>query len=509
VDVLDLIAARAEAAPLHPAAKDLERDLSYTELIADIRRIAAGLERLGVKRHARVALHLPNSVDFLVAALACNWIGAIFVPLAATDPPARLKTIIDDCDPSLVIVDDEAAQVAEHLSGRLTATMSSLRAEGGNPPTHSTLAGDDAYIIYTSGTTGSPKGVLVGAAAFCQAVRETARALELGQQTRALCVSPFHFDGSFGTLFSTPIVGGSLVIRRRESLLLPRMFLDAVEREQINHTSFSPSYLRRLLSSPQLSRLAATNLRTLGLGGEECVAGDLRRLWEAVPGLRVFNLYGPTETVIQVTIFEVKPSHVSSESSRVPIGYPNAGVIFRLIGSDGEVIEGSGRTGELYVGGPQLMSRYWNDDELTNRVIRDDVVAGERLYRTGDLVCRDESGAYVYVDRTDRVVKRSGVRISLAEMASALRRIDGVVEADCAPFVRDGQLQIAAFVVSTGSRDVVELRHSAQDHLPVTMLPDVIEIVDSLPVTPAGKLDERALLSGAGLTATGTSPVGT
>jgi acyl-CoA synthetase (AMP-forming)/AMP-acid ligase II len=323
-----------------------------------------------------------------------------------------------------------------------------------------------------------------------------------------LCVSPFHFDGSFGTLFSTPVAGGSLVILRRESLLLPRMFLAAVEREEINHTSFSPSYLRRLLASPQLPKLAETKLRTLGVGGEECVADDLRRLWAAVPALRVFNLYGPTETVIQVTIFEVTPAHLKA-GSRIPIGYPNAGVIFRLLGADGELVETPGQPGELYIGGRQLMSGYWNDPELTARVVRDDVVAGERLYRSGDLVYQDDSGAYVYLDRIDRVVKRSGVRISLAEMALALRRIDGVVEADCAPYLKDGRLQIAAFVVSDRTHDVVELRRAARDHLPVAMLPDVIEMVDSLPLTSTGKLDERALLCRAGLTESGPDPAAT
>jgi acyl-coenzyme A synthetase/AMP-(fatty) acid ligase len=152
------------------------------------------------------------------------------------------------------------------------------------------------------------------------------------------------------------------------------------------------------------------------------------------------------------------------------------------------------------------MSGYWKDARLTSELLRDDVVAGERLYRSGDLVCRDESGAYVYLDRTDRVVKRSGVRISLAEMAAALRKLDGVVAADCATFVRAGQLQIAAFVVSTGPLDARDVRHAARDHLPVTMLPDVIEIVDSLPLTSSGKVDELGLLTRAGLIELEPSP---
>jgi acyl-coenzyme A synthetase/AMP-(fatty) acid ligase len=253
-----------------------------------------------------------------------------------------------------------------------------------------------------------------------------------------------------------------------------------------------------------VSALAGTKLQTLGLGGEECIADDLCRLWDAVPSIRVFNRYGPTETIIEVTVFEVKPSD-TKPGSRVPIGHPNTGVTFRLVAEDGHLVEVPGQSGELYIGGAQLMSGYWNDPVLTAQVMRDDVVAGERLYRTGDLVYRDDSGAYVYLDRADRVVKRSGVRISLAEMASALRQLDGVVAADCASFVRDGLLQIAAFLVSTRALDAAELRRAARDHLPDTMLPDVIEMVDSLPLTSSGKLDERELLIHSGLIETGAS----
>lgn len=503
--LLDQILAQAEAAPGNPAARDASRDLTFSELLGEVSSLAAGLTSLGVRRQDRVALHLPNSVDFLVASLGCNWVGGVFVPLADADPPARLKTIVDNCDPTLVIVSEESDRAPADYSGRPTRTVSSLLAGDALVPARDLRPRDTAYFVYTSGTTGAPKGVMVSNGAFFHAVREAAQALGLGPETRALCVSPFHFDGSFGTLFATPFAGGSLVIARRESLLLPRMFFAAVEGEEINHTAFSPSYLRRILASPHVSRLADTKLRTLALGGEECIADDLRRLWDDVPTIRVFNRYGPTETVIAVTTYEVKPSDLKP-GCRVPIGHPHPGVIFRIIGEDGKLVEGPGQPGELYIGGQQLMSGYWKDARLTSELLRDDVVAGERLYRSGDLVCRDESGAYVYLDRTDRVVKRSGVRISLAEMAAALRKLDGVVAADCATFVRAGQLQIAAFVVSTGPLDARDVRHAARDHLPVTMLPDVIEIVDSLPLTSSGKVDELGLLTRAGLIELEPSP---
>jgi acyl-CoA synthetase (AMP-forming)/AMP-acid ligase II len=155
--------------------------------------------------------------------------------------------------------------------------------------------------------------------------------------------------------------------------------------------------------------------------------------------------------------------------------------------------------GELYIGGIQLMTGYWGAPGLTQAVMRADLVPGETVYRTGDLVYRDGRGHYIYVDRADRVVKRSGVRISLLELADAIQSLPGVSGAACVVFDSDGEVGIAAFVVTDTPLSAHELRNGARDHLPDTMLPDRFDVVDELPLTAAGKLDEKRLLSEAGL----------
>ena len=322
---------------------------------------------------------------------------------------------------------------------RRSLSVSEVAAGRSEPPVPARDERRSAYCIYTSGTTGRPKGVVIRHDAFACAVLAAARAMELHADTRSLCVSPFHFDGSFGALFPTPIMGGSLVIPHHESLLLPRMFFKTVSEERITNTSCSPSYLRLLLASRLLAGLASSTLKTMALGGEACSAADLEALWSAAPDLRVFNRYGPTETTIVVTTFEVTPEMLR-RGPLVPVGQPHPGVVFRLLGSDGELVEQPGEIGELYIGGTQLMEGYWRDPDLTATVMRTDVVPGETLYRTGDLMYRDEWGDYVYVDRADRVVKRHAVRISLAEIAHALRRLPGLSAAVCLPFDQDGQL---------------------------------------------------------------------
>jgi acyl-coenzyme A synthetase/AMP-(fatty) acid ligase len=334
--------------------------------------------------------------------------------------------------------------------------------------------------------------------AFAAATLLAIDSMGIHQATRALCVSPVHFVGSFGTVFPAIAAGGTLVIPPRDHLFLPRMFFRVLASQEITHTSFSPTYLRLLLGSAQLEQLASSSLVTMGLGGESLTVGDLRSLFRAAPDLCVFNRYGQTETAGLVTAWPVRRDSLAGNGS-VPIGRPYKGNFFFIVGEDGRVIDAVGEPGELYIGGRQLMAGYWRDAELTAAVLRDDVVDGMTLFRTGDVVVRDDAGVFFLVGRGDRMVKRSGIRISLLEVAAALCDLEPVLAAVCTPYDNNGQLAIAAFVTTRGAASGRDVRLAAAAVLPATMLPDRVEIVDHLPMTAGSKVDERALLALAGL----------
>jgi len=494
--ILHLVLTQGAAQPAHEAVTDGSRALSYAALVDETAKIAAALAARGVAAGDRVALCLPNSIEFLEAALACLWIGAIFVPVSMADPTNRLTAIYESCDPVLRLTESSEQWSPSRWPG---VSVALLREEAKEPVPISATPDAPSYCIYTSGTTGSPKGVLVSGIAFSAAIEAATTGMAIGSSTRALCVSPFHFDGSFGTLFTVPTVGGTLVIPRREAVALPRMFFRLLVGAQITHTSFSPSYLRLLLHSSDRERFAASCLRTLGLGGEALHREDLERLWAIVPELRIFNRYGPTETTIAVTTTELARESIGSRAA-VPIGTPHPRVSFVLVDSADRIIEGVNEIGELYIGGIQLMTGYLGDDALTASVLRTDLVEGTTLYRTGDLALRNVAGQFVCVGRSDSVVKRSGVRISLEEVSAGLRRLKDVLEAACVAFARDDELGIAAFVVTASRAATPEaLLHAALNELPVTMLPDMLKVIEEIPLGASGKLDERALLLASGL----------
>ena len=479
-DVLSAVLHHADRAPDHPAVKDLDRTLTRGELRYAAGRLAAGLRVKGVRPGDRVAVSIGNSVDFVVAALGCLWAGATFVPLAITDPQARRAQIVDDCRPTLVID---------------TGSLRALSAT--DEPTPSPVVGPISYVIYTSGTTGKPKGVQIPPSAFRVAVQACADAMSLTAHDRYLCVSPVHFDGSFSAVFPPLVRGAALLIPDREVLLFPRRFFSIVAAEAITASSFSPSYLRLLRSSGRLAALAGTSLRVLALGGEAPSSADIRAVWAASPGLRVVNRYGPTETTIAVAHLELTPELL--DAGPVPLGRPHHGSSFHLVGEDGALVHRPGAVGELYVGGHQLMAGYVNDPVQTARVLRTDVVPGSTVYRTGDLVSRDHRGHYVYVGRCDRVIKRHGVRMSLVELTETLGALDGVASAACTTFDLQGALGVVAFVVPDGELTPLAVRQAAGERLPDTMLPDQFVVVADLPLTSSSKVDERRLLTDAGM----------
>lgn len=499
-ELLDLILGHASSEPSRPCFEDPSTALNYGQLAAEVDRLGAGLWSAGVRPRDSVALDIPNSVDFALVSLACLAIGAIFVPLPVSDPPARRRALVENCDPRLILVADHLTgrepaddRRTGDYPGRLLTTIGSLRAAGESDAPRATDPDRPAYCIYTSGTTGTPKGVLIGQQSFALSVSRAAALFGLGQESRGLCVSPFHFDGSFGTLYPVPAAGGSLVIPPREYLLAPRNFVRTVLEEQITHTSFSPTYLRLLLSSRRVGDLGHSKLRSIALGGEACSISDLRRLKELLPTIRLFNRYGPTEATIAVTTFAI-PDEVIARSDSVPLGTPHEGVRFFLIDQEtGQLITSAGKVGQLYIGGDQLMQGYFGDPELSASVLRTDLVAGETLYETGDLVMRDRSGNYLYLDRADNVIKRSGVRISLAEITQCLLSLEAVEDAACVSCGAPGQTRVVAFVVTSSVAATPQLRRSLAPRLPASMMPDEIRIVASMPMTAAGKVDSHSL----------------
>jgi amino acid adenylation domain-containing protein len=497
-DLLRRIWEHAAQRPDHPAVTDSRTSLTYAALLDRAAVAARALTHRGVRPGDRIGLHLENSSDYVVAVLACLRIGAIFVPVPFSDPQDRVRRIAGDCAVLLTVVAAHK-QLSEAAARALRAVpLDELYAEPPGPAGVTGRSGsaarshrDIVYCVYTSGSTGTPKGVLIRWESLDNFVRNTIATFGLDRDTRALCVSPFHFDGSFGSLFSVLAAGGSLVVAGHGPVL-PGEFFRLLSAERITHTSFSPSLLRLIVASRDLPRLKDSHLRTIGLGGEDCVAEDIAALLRHRPQLRVFNRYGPTETTVVVASHLVTAAWCAG-GRKIPLGRPDPDVSFHLVDADGRIITEAGTVGELYVGGVQVMAGYWGAPEATAAVLRDDVVPGSTVYRTGDLVQRTDDGLYVYLDRADSVVKRAGNRISTTEITAALLEVPGVDDAVSIVDRPNGRTVIRSFVATGLPLTAASVRTELLRRVPAYMNPDTVTILAALPRMSGGKPDLKRL----------------
>lgn len=462
-----------------------------TQVLDAAGKLGDALRQCGVGCGDRVAIHLGNSAEYVAGILACLKLGAAFVPIAFHNPTLREVDILNRCRASAALIDKSHSDSIRLISQTAIPAIDvwSVLEEGAAIPRAelpvAILDEQSAYCVFTSGSTGEPKGVLISNHSLNHFIDCTISTFGLTPDTRALCVSPFNFDGAFGSIFAVLAVGGGIVISTARHLT-PTEFIRLCAGNGITHTSFSPSFLRVLAESAHLDDLALTKLRTIGLGGEDCRREDLMRLKQSCPKIRVFNRYGPTETTVVVASCELTPELLHS-NEKLPIGSPAPGTEFYLADGD-EIVSEVGRPGELLIGGAQLMQGYLDAPAQTAAVLELALIPGKTLYRSGDLVYRDEAGRYVYLDRLDNVVNRNGVRISLSEVSRACLSLQGVN--DAATVSSDTRQGLRIFVyLATDCLKPSDIRNALLKLLPPQMQPDRILCLRELPRLTSGKLD--------------------
>jgi acyl-coenzyme A synthetase/AMP-(fatty) acid ligase/acyl carrier protein len=251
----------------------------------------------------------------------------------------------------------------------------------------------------------------------------------------------------------------------------------------------------RLLTAQLKDEEVAAAARALVVGGEQLTAEVVEWWQRCAPGVRIFNEYGPTETVVGCTVYELKQG--DGQASAIPIGRPIANTQVYLLDSHGQVVP-IGALGELYVGGAGVARGYLNRETLTaERFVADPFSpeAGARLYRTGDLARYLPTGELEYAGRADNQVKLRGYRVELGEVEAAVSRHPSVQA--CAAVVRGagGHEQLVAYAVGRGGAVVewVELREHLRGQLPEYMVPSRVMWIEALPLTHNGKVDVKAL----------------
>ncbi|MFC9233490.1 amino acid adenylation domain-containing protein [Streptomyces decoyicus] len=494
---LALFEAQCARTPQATAVVFEDTALTYAELDERANRLAHLLIARGARPEQLVALALPRSADMVVALLGVLKSGAAYLPLDPGHPEDRIAFTLADAAPGLVITATESAAVTAgagipQLVLDAAGTQEALAAQPATAPVRpGILPSRPAYAIYTSGSTGTPKGVLVEHGALVNHMSWMADAFPLSAQDTVLARTALTFDASVWEIWLPLLTGATLCVAPESLSRDPERLLAYIRQHGVTVAQFVPSLLAVVAGAVRDDE--ALPLQRIFVGGEPLAPALAARTAESW-GVSVTNLYGPTESTVQITTHTFAPD---ADTGAVPVGRPVWNTRLHVLDSALKPVP-VGVPGELYVAGDQLARGYLRRTDLTaGRFVADPFGApGTRMYRTGDVVKRRADGLLEFAGRADDQVKIRGLRIEPGEIEAVVgshplvRQAAVVVRED-----RPGDQRIVAYVVPAEDAGTAPagLREHAARTLPDYMVPAAFVPLDALPLTPNGKLDRRAL----------------
>ncbi|MFD0002874.1 amino acid adenylation domain-containing protein [Streptomyces sp. NPDC127178] len=483
--------------------------LSYSRLDAMAEHIAQALREAGVRPGDCVAWHGAKSCTAVAAVHGILRSGAGYVPVDPDGPIARARLIVERSRPGVVVTDttarDQWHTVAPDLTWRPLPTGSpadaplwfAIPATAARPPLP-----DLAYVFHTSGSTGHPKGVVHTHASASAFVDWSVDELRLTEQDVIINSAPLHFDPTTLHLFGAARVGAAVALMPASAAPFPAAYIDFCR--QVGGTVWYAvtSTLIWLARRGKDLLPSLGSLRAAVVGGEVLPPGDVNALFAAVPGIRLLNVYGPTESNV-CTFHEIRgPQPLDAV---IPVGrvLPGAEVV---VVDEALAPVSSGSTGQLLVRGSMLMEGYLDPEQTARAFVH--TADGRRWYATGDLVRENTAGEFEFMGRRDAQIKSRGFRVELGEIERHLHSLDGVHE--CVVVATPDALfstVLTAFVSADGVDDVKALPDLLRERLPHYMIPQrIVLATGELPRNSNGKVDRNALSELAARPTLGDSP---
>jgi long-chain acyl-CoA synthetase len=470
--------------------------MSWREVVQQSRAIAAGFDRLGLRRGDRVAVLLGNRIEFVLTMFAAAHSGLVTVLLGTRQQKPEIAYVLTDCGAKLLVheaaladrlpdageVPDLRHRIAVDDDARLSE-FSGLLDNAALLPPADVGEEDTAMILYTSGTTGRPKGAMLAHCNVIHSATVFVSCLRLTEADRSIAAVPLaHVTGVIANVMTMVRCGGTLIIMAE---FKAAAYLKVAARERVTYTVMVPAMYNLCLLQPDFDSYDLSNWRIGGFGGAPMPVATIERLEARIPGLKLMNCYGSTETTSPSTIMpgELTAAHIDS------VGLPCPGADIIVVDAAGRELP-RGEIGEIWIRGGSVIKGYWNNPAAT----AESFTGG--FWHSGDLGSVDARNFVRVFDRQKDMINRGGLKIYSAEVESVLAGHADVVEsaiiAKSCPVL--GERVHAVIVARNDGANIEALRAWCAERLSDYKVPETITLTaEPLPRNANGKVMKRQL----------------
>src|SRR6202790_4240747 len=392
--------------PGRPAVSSGATRLTFGELHGRVVRVAATLSRHGFAAGDRLALLLPNEVEYLELVFACAWLGVIAVPLNTRLSAVEIDHVLTDAGPHGLVRHSTLPAPTVQVRWQRVLDKEPLELQSNSCP--EAIYDPDAVLalIYTSGTTGHPKGVMLTHAAALANVDHLNYWMPHHDGGVYLHAAPLFHIADFPFMFAAPAFGACQVTIPKFS---PEAFCETVQRERVTHTVLVPTMINMLTQSPELQKYDLSTLRHLGYGGSPMAPELVHRTRQVLPKVKFVQVYGLSEAGFLTGLKDYE----HTEDKLTSCGRPCMGIDVGVVDPTGKDAE-TGKTGELVARGANIMRSYWNKPEETKLAFRNGV------FRTGDIGYQDANGYFYILDRLKDMIVTGGENVYSGEVEAVI-----------------------------------------------------------------------------------------
>ena len=468
--------------------------LTHREVYDLHRSIASYIHKEGLYREP-VVVFMEKHPNTIVAFFGVIAAGCFYVPIDAEMPAARIELILDNLKPRLIICDEATLETARGfntdaervLFGDMTGTE--IDTDALMDIHEKALDTDPIYVVFTSGSTGVPKGVVACHRSVIDYIEQLSSVLEFNGDTVFGNQTPLYFDACLKELYPTLKYGATTYLIPKNLFMFPIKLVEFMNEKQINTVCWVVSALTMISAFGVLDKVVPKYLGNIAFGSEVFPLKQFRKWREALPNARFTNLYGPTEGTGMCCYYKVDRDFEEGEA--IPIGRPFKNTEILLL-NDENKLAGEGETGEICLRGTCVTLGYYNNPEKTAECFVQNplnTAYPEIIYRTGDIGRRNERGELVFVSRKDYQIKHMGHRIELGEIEANVNMLEAVRTSACI-YDKEKSKIVLYYVGELSERDMM---NALKEKVPRYMLPNHFIRIESMPLTPNGKINRKYL----------------